>query len=146
MMEFPVLAFATVAAIYDIKTRKIPNLLIIGMFGIWAFIVCVLLLIDIDRVALVLVDSGLGMLFGGGIFISVYLICRRGLGGGDVKFMAAAGLFLGLGGTLVSIFIGTVLAAIIGLILIMLKKITRKDKMPLAPFLLAGIITTIFLI
>jgi len=145
MMTFPVISFAVLASIYDIKTRKIPNALVLYMIGVWVLIVCVLLVVDINRAVGVLIDSGLGVLFGGGIFILVYLISRNGLGGGDVKFMAAAGLYLGLGNTVASIFCGTLLAAITAVILIILKKITRKDKMPLAPFLLAGILITVIL-
>ena len=37
-----------------------------------------------------------------------------------------------------------VLAAVTGLILILLRKIGRKDTMPLAPFLFAGILITFF--
>ena len=57
------------------------------------------------------------------------------LGGGDVKFVAAAGLFLGFARIIPATLYGTILAALTGLALIALKKIGRKDKMPLAPFL-----------
>jgi len=39
---------------------------------------------------------------------------------------------------------GTILAALTGLILILLKKLGRKDAMPLAPFIYAGILITVF--
>jgi len=58
--------------------------------------------------------------------------------------MAAAGLYLGFSETVPAILYGTVLAALVGLVLILLKKIGRKDTMPLAPFLFAGIIITVF--
>ena len=146
MMEFFVVTFAGIATVFDIKKRQIPNKLILCMFGTWLIILCVMLSIDISRAVMILIDSGLGLLIGGGIFMSVYLISKNGLGGGDVKFMAAAGLFLGLGSTLTSILLGSTLAAITGIALIIFKKITRKDKMPLAPFLLIGILTTVFLV
>ena len=40
---------------------------------------------------------------------------------------------------------GTILAALAGLTLIVLKKISRKDKIPLAQFLYVGILITVFL-
>jgi prepilin signal peptidase PulO-like enzyme (type II secretory pathway) len=67
------------------------------------------------------------------------------LGGGDVKFMSVAGLYLGFSGTIPVILFGTVIAALTGLVLILLKKINRKDSIPLAPFLFIGIIITVFL-
>jgi len=144
-MEFLIVLFAMAAALFDIKRRIIPNILVLCMLGTWVLIITVLLLIDINKAVSVLIDSGFGLLLGGGIFISVYLVSRKGLGGGDVKFMAAAGLYLGLSSTISAIFYGTVLAALFGIVLILLKKITRKDKMPLAPFLLVGIMITLLL-
>jgi len=89
-------------------------------------------------------DSVLGFLIGGGMFLFVYIVSKKGLGGGDVKFMAVAGLFLGLSGVFTTMFYGTCLAAAFGLLLIALKKIGRKDAIPLAPFLYVGIIVTVF--
>ena len=74
----------------------------------------------------------------------IYIISRNGLGGGDVKFMAVAGLYLGFSGTVPAILYGTLLAAFTGLVLIVLKKLGRKDTMPLVPFLFVGIMITIF--
>jgi len=145
MMSYLAAVFAGIATVYDIKSRQIPNKLILCMLGTWVLIVLIILLADINRVVAVLINSGLGLLSGGVIFMLVYLISQKGLGGGDVKFMAAAGLYLGLSSTMQSIFYGTLLAAITGVVLILLKKLKRKDKMPLAPFLLAGIIISIIL-
>jgi len=102
--------------------------------------------IDTENGIRLLADSMYGLLIGGGIFLLVYLISRKGLGGGDVKFMAAAGLYLGFAETLPVILYGTVIAAFVGLVLIFIKKIGRKDTMPLVPFLFAGIIITVFTI
>jgi len=145
MMKICILIFAVIAAACDLKTRRIPNALMIYMFGIWVLLVAVFLFANTENTVIMLTDSVFGLLFGGGLFIAVYFISRQGLGGGDVKFMAIAGLYLGLGSTISSILYGTVLAAATGIVLILLKKITRKDKMPLAPFLLAGIVITILL-
>jgi len=145
MMNISVILYATLAAIYDIKSRQIPNVLVLCMIGTWILIISTVLFIDVNQAVFTLIDSGFGFILGGGIFILVYFVSHRGLGGGDVKFVAAAGLYLGLGSTVASIFLGTLLAAITGLVLILFKKITRKDKMPLAPFLLVGIVLTIFL-
>ncbi|MCL2628044.1 MAG: A24 family peptidase [Oscillospiraceae bacterium] len=145
MMQILIIVFAVIAAIYDIKLRIIPNLLILFMFCTWLLIVVILFFVETDRAVALLIDAGFGLFIGTGIFAAVYLISREGLGGGDVKFIAAAGLFLGLGSTIASIFFGSLLAALTGVVLILLKKITRKDKMPLAPFLLVGIVIAVFL-
>jgi len=145
MMDVIILIFAIMAAVFDIKHRIVPNALIIYMFGIWLLIMVTLLCIDTSMAIPKLLDCVFGSLLGGGIFMTVYIISHRGLGGGDVKFMAAAGLYMGLQGTLSSILYGTVLAALAAITLMILRKVTRKDKMPLCPFLLAGIAITILL-
>jgi len=132
-----------IAMIIDIKTKRVPNKLVLVMTAGWVFMMVVLLLLDIESGVTSLIDSMYGLLTGGGLFLLVYLISRKGLGGGDVKFMAAAGLYLGFTGTIPAILYGTVIAAITGLVLVMLKKIGRKDTMPLIPFLFIGIILAV---
>jgi len=138
------ITFSFMAMLIDIRKRCIPNKLVLGMFTGWLLLMASKLLPDTQAGIPILTDSVVGMLIAGGVFMSVYLLSRRGLGGGDVKFMAVAGLYLGLDGTLPAILYGTVLAALSGLILIALKRIKRKDTIPLAPFLFAGIMITVF--
>jgi len=132
------------AMVFDINTRRIPNKLVLIMLAGWLLLIVPMIASDSSRGVKLLADSLYGMLVGGGLFLLVYLVSRKGLGGGDVKFMAAAGLYLGFAGTIPVILYGTTLAALSGLVLILLKKITRKDTIPLAPFLFAGIVITIF--
>jgi len=133
-----------IAMVFDINTKRIPNALVLTMIAGWLMIMIPMIFIDTENGVMILTDSLYGLLAGGGLFLLVYVLSRKGLGGGDVKFMAAAGLYLGFAGTVPAILYGTVIAAIVGLILILLKKIKRKDTMPLAPFLFAGIMITIF--
>ena len=136
--------FGCVAAVFDVKTKKIPNNLILAMLSAWLLTITPVLIIDTGAAIRLIKDSALGFAIGGGLFLVVYVISRRGLGGGDVKFMAATGLYVGYGGTLQIVLFGTVLAALTGLALILLKKIGRKDAIPLAPFLFVGILSTVF--
>lgn len=140
-----VIIFGYIAAVLDLKIKQIPNKLILAMFIAWVLVMTPKLFLDIDVAITLLKESALGFAVGGGLFLLVYLISRKGLGGGDVKFMAAAGLYLGFHGTIPAMLYGTILAALVGLTLLALKKINRKDKIPLAPFLYAGILITVFL-
>jgi len=140
-----ILIFGGIAAVFDIKTRRIPNKLVLVMLAAWILAVVPKLFLDIDAAVAHMVNSILGFLIGGGLFVLVYLLSRKGLGGGDVKFMAVSGLYIGFGGAISTIFIGSVLAAITGGALILFKKIKRKDPIPLVPFLFAGILVTVLL-
>ena len=134
-----------IAMVTDIKMKKIHNSLTIAMLAAWILIMVPKIFLDTDAAVELLIDSVIGFAVGGGLFLLIYLISRKGLGGGDVKFMAATGLYLGLSGALSAMFCGTILAALSGLALILLKKIGRKDTIPLAPFLYAGMLVTMFL-
>ena len=144
LLRYEIIAvFGYIAAVGDIKTKHIPNTLILAMLVVWVCVTAVYLLFDIHAAVSIIVSSVLGFAVSGTMFLIVYLLSRRGLGGGDVKFMASAGLYLGVSGSLTAIFIGTTLAALVGLVLLILKKIGRKDAFPLAPFLYAGILVAI---
>jgi len=138
------LVLSYIAMVFDIDTKRIPNTIVLIMITGWMLLLLPLIVFDTDSGIRQLTDSIFGLLAGGGLFLLVYIISRKGLGGGDVKFMAAVGLYLGLTETVPAILYGTVLAALTGAVLILLKKIGRKDTMPLAPFLFIGIIITVF--
>jgi len=145
LIHVMILVFGSIAATYDIKTRRIPNKLVLAMLAAWVLVIVPGLFIDTDATIAYMMSSMLGFLIAGGLFMLVYLLSRKGLGGGDVKFMAVSGLYVGFWGALSTIFIGSVLAAIIGGLLILFKKIDRKEPIPLAPFLLAGILVTVLI-
>jgi len=103
------------------------------------------LFFNTEAVLPVLKNAILGFAVCGGLLLLVYCVSRKGLGGGDVKFMTAAGLYLGFQGVLPAMLYGSVLAALFGIALMLLKKIGRKDSIQLVPFLYAGILITVFL-
>jgi len=144
LMNVLMLTFGYIATIIDIKKKRIPNSLILAMFSAWVILMTPLLFTDTDAAVVLLKESMLGAAVGGGLFLFVYLISRKGLGGGDVKFMACLGLYQGLSGVTLVMLLGTILAASTGLVLIILKKIGRKETIPLAPFLFAGILIVVF--
>ena len=66
------------------------------------------------------------------------LIVRNGFGGGDIKMMAVAGLFLGLDKTIIAGLIAFLIAGIYGVYLLFTKKRGTKEKVKLAPYLALG--------
>ena len=68
----------------------------------------------------------------------VNLLSRNGMGMGDVKLMAVAGICLGINKILGLIFWSLVVSVITGIILMIAKKKTIKSSLPLAPFFLIG--------
>ena len=89
-------------------------------------------------------DSLLGFFLGGGLFYLLAVLSNGGMGGGDIKYIAAAGALLGWQKVLLVIFIGAFLGSIVGLFQIAIQKKSRKSLIPFGPFLAAGTLITLF--
>ena len=66
------------------------------------------------------------------------------MGGGDIKYISAAGAFLGWQKVLLVIFIGALLGSMVGVFQIAVQKKSRKSLIPFGPFLAAGTLITLF--
>jgi leader peptidase (prepilin peptidase)/N-methyltransferase len=86
------------------------------------------------------VASLLGLLVGGTLFYLIAFISNGGMGGGDIKLIAMIGTFLGWQGALFTIFFGALLGSLVGIILMLLGRKGRKDKVPFGPSLSCGAI------
>lgn len=139
------LAFGGAAAVGDAKNQRVPNRLVLLMAAAWVIILLPQFLVRRELAVRLALSGAVGGALSGLLFLIVYLVSRKGLGGGDVKFMAVAGLYLGYSGVLPTMLIGSVLAGIVGLVLILTKKMDRKGTIPLIPFLYVGIAVTVFL-
>lgn len=108
------MAFVAVAAGFDLKSRRIPNwLVLVGLAS--SFIVQILF--NSSGSFSGFKAWGLGLLVGFGLFLPLYLL--RAMGAGDVKLMAMVGAFLGpvsaLGAVLTTLAVGGVLAIAVAL-------------------------------
>ncbi len=117
-------------AVIDARTMEIP-------FGINVFIFIlglVRLFTDLNNWPLYLI----GFAAVSGFFLLVYLITGgRGIGGGDIKLMAAAGLLLGWKNILLSLMIAAIVATVVHLIRM---AIVKAGKMlAFGPYLSIGI-------
>lgn len=83
----------------------------------------------------------LAAVLGGGIFWLVALVTRGGIGGGDVKLVAALGIWLGVKALLNVVLAASIAGGIVALILLIAKKITRDSQLAYGPyFALAAVI------
>ncbi len=72
------------------------------------------------------------------------LIPREAMGRGDLKFLAAIGAFLGWRAVLFSLFAGSLLGSIIGLITLVMGKRVWSAKLPFGPYLAFGAVSWMF--
>jgi leader peptidase (prepilin peptidase)/N-methyltransferase len=96
------------------------------------------LLINVATGRISWVDSVIGLIAGGGLFLVIILASRGGMGGGDLKLGALLGAFLGWKALLVALFVAIVLGGAIGTLLLATGRRGRKDPIPFGPFLAAG--------
>ena len=84
-----------------------------------------------------------GALLGGGIFFFMAILYPGGMGGGDIKLMAAIGAITGWKLALLTIFAGSVMGAVAGLTMMAVTGRSRKTRIPFGPFLAAGALISI---
>ena len=96
-----------------------------------------------------LYHSALGLIIGGGIFklidfIYLKISKRHGIGGGDVKYLAMVGAWFGPESLITTIFAGSFLGAIFGIIEMKVKKSGRHTEIPFGPWLTIGTAVYLF--
>jgi leader peptidase (prepilin peptidase) / N-methyltransferase len=91
----------------------------------------------------------LGAALGGGglwLLARLWLLLRHeeGMGLGDVKMLAMVGAFLGWQGVLVTVFLGSLAGALVGLTLIALGRLDLGSRLPFGVFLSGGALVALF--
>lgn len=106
-------------------------------------VIFILGLINLFMNRLVWYDFVIGMFLVSGVLYIIYLVSKgRAMGGGDIKLMFAAGLFLGWKYIVLGFVLGCILGAVIHSIRM---KIAKQEKMlAFGPYLAAGMILTLF--
>jgi len=131
-----------VAAFIDLEHRIIPN-------GLVLFGSIIALIFDILQLHVHWLDGLLGMLFGGGILLliallSLILLKKEGMGGGDIKLMGMIGLFLGWRLTLLSLVLSIYIGGIMGGIALLIRWKKAGDSIPYGPFIALGTLIAMF--
>lgn len=117
--------------LHDIKYRTIPDAL--TLLGIAALLTgCAAGGFDS------FLRTVIGMAAGFLLFLFVRIITRGRLGLGDAKYAAFLGGLLGVRWWLVSVFLAALGGLVFCLIMIVLKRMTREERIPFAPFLAGG--------
>lgn len=78
-----------------------------------------------------------GALLGGGL-IALIILLTHGMGWGDFEICLASGLYLGLYNSIVMLLASFIFGGVIGVILIITKRKTRKDYIPFGPYIVLG--------
>ena len=76
------------------------------------------------------------------VLAALAILGRGALGGGDVKMMAALGLWFGVNGIITTACIGFIVGGVAAVIFLLLKIHGRKDFFAFGPFLIIGAVVT----
>jgi leader peptidase (prepilin peptidase)/N-methyltransferase len=95
-------------------------------------------------------QSGLGVLFGGGLLYAVAygyfaLTKREGMGGGDIKLLAMIGAFLGWQSLLYVVFTSSLAGSLVGVAAMFKQKKGGQTRIPFGPFLAFAALSYLFL-
>ena len=138
-----------IAFIIDFRLQIIPNRLTLTMFETGLIFTFIKTLLITGGGIGIFIDSMLGMLVGGGIFLLITLIGgaiagKEAMGFGDVKFMGALGLFFGWLNIIMISVMAFLFAAIVGIVILIARKRKIGVYIPFGPFIVVASIIPIY--
>jgi leader peptidase (prepilin peptidase)/N-methyltransferase len=126
----------------DIRTHLLPNQFVLaGLLGQSILLIALAVVSRAQNGLNRLLDAALGCLAMSLCYLVIYVASRGSFGMGDVKFSAQLGLFAGWFGwntwlwALISPFL---LAGLVTVALLMLRRLTLKDHIAFGPFMSLG--------
>jgi len=142
IIYFVLIAALIVVSFIDLEHRIIPDL--ITLPGIPVGFAASFFLPEITYP-----DSLAGIFLGGGtlylIALTYHILTKKeGMGGGDIKLLAMLGGFIGIKGVLFTIFFGSLLGTLVGVVMIFFGKKGRFYAIPFGPFLSTASVIYLF--
>lgn len=142
LFTFLIVITLVIVSFIDSKTMTIPDSLNI-------FIAIIGLTWSLSSPYINLIEVALGSIAGAlPLFIidrlTMLIVKKYGFGLGDVKLMAACGVFLGWQLVAVAFFFAFVTGALFGIYLILIKQAKKDSYMPFGPFLCFGVFISMF--
>lgn len=122
------ISLVVIVSISDLHKMLIPNRVLL-FFGITIFVIRLFMPTELWW------DAYVGALLGFGLLYLIAVVSKGGMGGGDIKLFAVLGLFVGVKGILLTLFLAAFLGMLFGLFLLLTRKLKRKQPMPFAPFI-----------
>lgn len=137
IIGFALVSLMVIITVSDLAYMLIPNKVLLFFTGIFLF-----LLFFIDEMEWL--DSLFGSAAGFLLLLSIAVLSKGGMGGGDIKLFAVIGLALGVRLTLLALFFSVLYGAVIGYSLILFKFAERRQPVPFGPFIAIGTLTSYF--
>lgn len=133
------LVFLGVCAVFDIRKKEIPIIIIIlGIIAALGVNVWQLFMGRADAADLAL------SLCPGLLFLLISFVTKEKIGYGDGLILIASGLWFGFYGCLFILCLGMLFSSIFSILLLVLHRADRNSSLPFVPFLLIGMGVSLF--
>jgi len=139
------LVFSYIAAINDFRYKTVSMKLIIVMLGGWVLLSCYNIVFTEASITTIFLNGFIGLILGGIFLLPIYFFNKKGVGEGDIIFLATVGLYIGGSLILAAIMFSLIIALITVIILLIAKRKTRKDSIPFIPFVFIGTLAVLLL-
>lgn len=133
LVAFGFFAVLAVVAFVDLETKEIPNGLVV-----MAEVIGALSILFFPEISIL--ERGIGIVCVSVPMLALTCAVPGMFGGGDIKLMAACGVFLGWKYSLLAIFLALLMGGVFSGILLVVKKANRKKQFSFGPFLCLGIL------
>lgn len=131
-------------ALIDLDTLRLPDVLTLPSYPIAGALLALPAVLDDRGDDYVRALLGAALMFG--LYFALCFAYPAGMGFGDVKLSGVLGLYLGFLGWAelsVGLFLGFLLGAVFGVVLIAIRRGGRKTAVPFGPFMLLGALVAI---
>jgi leader peptidase (prepilin peptidase) / N-methyltransferase len=138
-------AVAIALAAIDLDVHRLPNAIVLPSYVVGAALLLPAAVVDGDWGS-----AGRGLLAMAALWLfyfALFWLYPQGMGYGDVKLAGLLGLYLGWLGwssVLVGTFAGFLLGGLVGVVLLIARRATRKTAIAFGPYMLAGALIAIF--
>lgn len=131
--------FGVALAAIDLDTHRLPNALVLPLGATGVILLGTAALLEGDGAAVL--RAGAGAVALGAIYLAIAFVTPGGMGMGDVKLALPLGLFLGWtgwGALAVGFIAAFALGVVVGVALILIRRIGRRGGIPFGPWMIAG--------
>ncbi|WP_163971633.1 prepilin peptidase [Oceanobacillus halotolerans] len=121
----------------DITYMLIPNKILLFFLPLFVFM---RVIVPLDPWWSPIVGASIGFV----IIMVVILVSRGGMGAGDMKLFTVLGVVLGTENILLAFFLSCMIGAVIGVVLLVVGAIDRKQPVPFGPYIVVATLVTYF--
>lgn len=122
----------------DRRNRRIPNRILKCLLAVRGILLLLEWLTSPKSATVIWLPALLGALLGGGLLLPAHFLSGGGMGMGDIKLFAVIGAYMGSGSILYVVFLSLLSGAAYCVVMLVFKKINRKERIPFAPFIFIG--------